>query len=236
MSAMDVDKSLDEIIATRPKGSRGRGSRRGTSTPRPAASARPQQQGQASGARAKYAGAIPAGRPQQQQLGVNPLVQQQKQATSEALKVIISKLPLDVEEESVRELMTTTVGQVKVVELAYDNKGKSKGIATVIFRQKGSAQKAFEQYNNRMIDQKRPLKVEVVVDPSKVPLAARVAPRPVPAAAPPAAASRGAGPIRRGAAPRGGAAKRAPRPKKTAEDLDKEMLEYAAAGTTTTTA
>jgi hypothetical protein len=103
-------------------------------------------------------------------LGVNPLVQQQKQATSEALKVIISNLPLDVEEESVRvsppmlhcstrifgrhanvistcfqELMTTTVGQVKVVELAYDNKGKSKGIATVIFRQKGSAQKAFEQ-------------------------------------------------------------------------------------------
>lgn len=44
-----------------------------------------------------------------------------------------------------QELMTTTVGQVKVVELAYDNKGKSKGIATVIFRQKGSAQKAFEQ-------------------------------------------------------------------------------------------
>ena len=41
--------------------------------------------------------------------------------------------------------MTTTVGQVKVVELAYDSKGKSKGIATVIFRQKGSAQKAFEQ-------------------------------------------------------------------------------------------
>jgi hypothetical protein len=35
-------------------------------------------------------------------LGVNPLVQQQKQATSEALKVIISNLPLDVEEESVR--------------------------------------------------------------------------------------------------------------------------------------
>lgn len=93
---------LSQIIATRPKGSRGRGSRRGTSTPRPAASARPQQQGQASGARAKYAGAIPAGRPQQQQLGVNPLVQQQKQATSEALKVIISNLPLDVEEESVR--------------------------------------------------------------------------------------------------------------------------------------
>ena len=105
---------------------------------------------------------------------MNPLVQQQKQATSEALKVIISNLPLDVEEESVRvsppmlhcstrifgrhanvistcfqELMTTTVGQVKVVELAYDNKGKSKGIATVIFRQKGSAQKAFEQCTYR---------------------------------------------------------------------------------------
>lgn len=45
--------------------------------------------------------------------------------------------------------MTTTVGQVKVVELAYDNKGKSKGIATVIFRQKGSAQKAFEQCESR---------------------------------------------------------------------------------------
>lgn len=32
---------------------------------------------------------------------MNPLVQQ-KQATSEAIKVIISNLPLDVEEESVR--------------------------------------------------------------------------------------------------------------------------------------
>jgi hypothetical protein len=47
--------------------------------------------------------------------------------------------------------MTTTVGQVKVVELAYDNKGKSKGIATVIFRQKGSAQKAFEQCTCRVL-------------------------------------------------------------------------------------
>jgi THO complex subunit 4 len=43
-----------------------------------------------------------------------------------------------------QELMVTTVGQIKVVELAYDSQGKSKGIATVIFRQKGSAQKAFD--------------------------------------------------------------------------------------------
>jgi THO complex subunit 4 len=41
--------------------------------------------------------------------------------------------------------MITTVGPIKVVELSYDSKGKSKGIATVIFKQKGSAQKAFEQ-------------------------------------------------------------------------------------------
>jgi len=97
---------------------------------------------------------------------VNNQVAQQKQATSEALKVIISNLPFDVEEDSVRvsrdanllllvaladggcfvqELMITTVGPIKVVELSYDSKGKSKGIATVIFKQKGSAQKAFEQ-------------------------------------------------------------------------------------------
>ena len=44
---------------------------------------------------------------------------------------------------------------------------------------------------NDLMNSGRPLKVEVVVDPSKVPLAARVAPRPVAAAAPAPAAQRG---------------------------------------------
>ena len=95
-----------QIIATRPKGSRGRGGRRGGSAPRPTpTSTRPQgqQQQRQSGARAKYAGNLPgSGRAGQTGPGqVNPLAHQ-KQATSEALKVIISNLPLDVEEESVR--------------------------------------------------------------------------------------------------------------------------------------
>ncbi len=38
----------------------------------------------------------------------------------------------------------TTVGPVRECSLAYDSKGKSKGISTVIFNRKGDAQKAFD--------------------------------------------------------------------------------------------
>ncbi|KAG8822730.1 hypothetical protein FRC19_005348 [Serendipita sp. 401] len=115
----------------------------------------------------------------------------------------------------------------------------------VIFQKPGGAQKAFESYNNRLIDGKRPMKIEIVVDPAKQPLANRVAAAaPAPASATVAAAGSGGGatrnPARRGRG-RGRGAGAGPagagrRPKKTLEDLDAEMADYTKEGTTTTTA
>ncbi|KAJ9092040.1 hypothetical protein QFC21_007020 [Naganishia friedmannii] len=142
MSAMDIDKGLDEIMATRKTANK---SKRGG-----AAGAGGAKRGGAAagGARARYAGNVPVARGVQQQ-AVAPL----SQATRDSLKIIISNLPTDVDEAAVRELFHKTCGPVKSCSLAYDSKGKSKGVADVVFQRRGDAQKAFDQYNNRMIDQ-----------------------------------------------------------------------------------
>ena len=44
------------------------------------------------------------------------------------------------------------VGPVSSVNLSYDSKGKSKGVATIVFSRKGDANKAFKEFNNRLID------------------------------------------------------------------------------------
>jgi hypothetical protein len=51
-----------------------------------------------------------------------------------------------------QELFAQTVGPVKNVTLTYDSNGKSKGLATVIFQKASDGAKAFQQYNNRLID------------------------------------------------------------------------------------
>jgi THO complex subunit 4 len=51
-----------------------------------------------------------------------------------------------------QELFQTTVGPLKEVTLNYDNKGVSKGVASVHFSRKGDGTKAYQQYNNRLID------------------------------------------------------------------------------------
>ena len=51
-----------------------------------------------------------------------------------------------------QELFNQTVGPLKEITLHYDANGRSKGIATVTFQKKGDGTKAFQQYNNRLID------------------------------------------------------------------------------------
>lgn len=51
-----------------------------------------------------------------------------------------------------QELFQTTVGPLRDVTLHYDNKGSSKGVAAVHFSRKGDGTKAYQQYNNRLID------------------------------------------------------------------------------------
>ena len=53
---------------------------------------------------------------------------------------------------SLQELFQTTVGPLKEVTLHYDHKGASKGAASVHFARKGDGSKAYQQYNNRLID------------------------------------------------------------------------------------
>ncbi|KZT24904.1 hypothetical protein NEOLEDRAFT_1169922 [Neolentinus lepideus HHB14362 ss-1] len=133
-----MDKSLDEIIAARPRGIRRSSTRRGTG-------GRTQilGTGAASPTRARYAGAAPA-----PASGAPP-----------ADKIIVSNLPLDVNEVQVKELFHQTVGPLREVTLHYDAAGRSKGVAAVHFQRRGDASKAYQQYNNRLIDgtgKKRP--------------------------------------------------------------------------------
>jgi THO complex subunit 4 len=83
-------------------------------------------------------------------------------------KIMVSNLPADVNEQQIKvcypyaclilvlkppqELFASTVGPTKTVTLHYDAAGRSKGIAFVVFTKAGDGNKAFQQYNNRLID------------------------------------------------------------------------------------
>ncbi|KAL0577190.1 RNA-binding RNA annealing protein [Marasmius crinis-equi] len=77
---------------------------------------------------------------------------QQQAQPQPADKIIVSNLPPDVNEQQVKELFHTTVGPLKEVTLHYDSAGRSKGVAAVHFQRKGDGTKAYQQYNNRLID------------------------------------------------------------------------------------
>lgn len=53
---------------------------------------------------------------------------------------------------AIKELFHSTVGPLRDVTLHFDSAGRSKGIAAVHFQRKGDGTKAYQQYNNRLID------------------------------------------------------------------------------------
>lgn len=74
-----------------------------------------------------------------------------------------------------QEFFQSSVGGIHTVALSYNEKGQSKGIATIIFKNSASAQKAVKLYNGAPIDGgKNNLKIELILDPTKKPLAARI--------------------------------------------------------------
>jgi len=206
-----MDKSLDDIIASRPKGVRRSGGRGRSARAQVLGSA-----GTAPAARARYATTVPSSN---NKVAATP--------TQPADKIIVSNLPPDVNEAQIKELFHSTVGPLRDVTLHYDPSGRSKGVASVHFSRKGDGTKAYQQYNSRLIDGKRPMKIEIVVDPVNLPgqsLASRVAPAPAAASAPEGV--RRGGP-RRGRG-RGGARRKNERPAKSVADLDAEMEDYTA--------
>lgn len=211
MSA-NLDRSLDEVISSHRTNRRGF-SRRGSGA-----------------AKASLVGSRPP-RQVAAAIGASPVIVPQA-----AEKIIVSNLPTDVNEVQVRELFTHMIGPLRDVSLTYDARGVSKGIASVVFVRKGDAARAYEQYHDRLIDGRSPMKIEIVVDPRRTPqpLAARVS-----AAGPVVAGNgfvqsgpRGGGGLRRaGGRGRGrgrgrGGRRGDDRPTKTAEDLDAEMEDY----------
>lgn len=130
------------MIAAKPRGRRGgrgrsaaggaaRGSEGGAARGAPAA---------AGGARARYSGSAPRNASQTQRAAAAPTGG--KPITADATKIIISNLPTDVTEPQVRDLMQSTVGPVRSLQMSYNSAGKSTGTATVIFRNRGDANKA----------------------------------------------------------------------------------------------
>lgn len=140
--------------------------------------------------------------------------------------------------------------------LSYNLRGQSQGIATVMFKKAEQAKKAFDRYNGAPIDGgKTLLRVELVVDPTRKPLVARIQVNQIAGEIAAArkglrAAKKAAAPAKKAAAPakkaaptkkaapakaapaKKAAAKKTPKPKKekkTLEQLDQEMSDYFAA-------
>ncbi|PCH35064.1 hypothetical protein WOLCODRAFT_27614 [Wolfiporia cocos MD-104 SS10] len=206
-----MDKTLEEIIASRPKPTRRITARRGT-------------------AKAQVLGSPAAPSTRARAAVVNSTKPAPAASQQPADKIIVSNLPPDVNEAQVKELFHATVGPLRDVTLHYDSTGRSKGVAAVHFQRRGDGTKAFQQYNNRLIDGKRPMKIEIVVDPTRpappASLASRVAPAPVAAA--PTEGVRNGGRPRRGRGGGGGVRRKNERPAKSAADLDAEMEDYTA--------
>ncbi|KAJ7267005.1 hypothetical protein B0H12DRAFT_1099172 [Mycena haematopus] len=88
-----------------------------------------------------------------------------RQATSEpGSKIFLSRLPMDVGEKEVEDLFTKTVGPLRESFLIYNSQGKSKGMAVVAFQRPGDAAIAREKYDGKIVDGRRPLKIEVIVE------------------------------------------------------------------------
>jgi THO complex subunit 4 len=83
-------------------------------------------------------------------------------------KITVSNLAFSVTENDVKELFTQ-IGPLKHCSLNYNEKGKSKGIANVTFVRPGDGTKAVKEYNNRTFDG-RPMKIELLVNPSALPV------------------------------------------------------------------
>ncbi|KAH8918808.1 hypothetical protein BT69DRAFT_546089 [Atractiella rhizophila] len=137
----NLDRSLDDIITSKKKTTRGR-IYRGGGLPR---------RGSGRKVSAPYdrnVRAVPS-----------PVLAKRAQAPASGgaplpggSKIIVSGFPQDVLREQILELFRETVGPVVSLILSFDDKGRSRGIAEVEFKSSETAQKAYQQFNGRLID------------------------------------------------------------------------------------
>ncbi|XPS74909.1 RNA-binding RNA annealing protein [Ascochyta lentis] len=224
MSESRLDQSLESIISSRKQsGRKGRAGRRPDAA-RPAATAAPVGGVKKSTKQSKQPKAAPAG----------------PAAVGAESKIMISNLPLDVEQNQLQEYFASAVGvgRPKKILMQYGPNGKSLGSATVIFNRPEQASKATTALNGVKIDN-RPIRVDLLVSAANVPaptkqssLADRVTqpkkdkPKPATAAKAAPAAGKGRGEATRGRGGRVGRGGRERQKKKTIEELDAEMADY----------
>lgn len=137
-------------------------------------------------------------------------------------KILVSNLAYKVTEADLWELFSTMIGPVRQVNLNFDQSGRSKGTASVVFARKNDAVRSVDKLRNITLDG-REMKIEIVVAPNAGPITQRIGgineSRP---------STRGTGGSR-GTSTRGrgrGSRRADNRPKKTQEELDAEMSEY----------
>ncbi|KAG0130685.1 hypothetical protein HOY82DRAFT_486445 [Tuber indicum] len=150
-----LDQSLDEILAERPRGSR-RGGKGGASNASAGGIRKRSQRAAAHKANvavtqntSKTSSNVPTG----------------PSGKVTASKIIVSNLPFDVSEAMIKEYFTKVVGPIKRCVITYGPNGHSRGIATVEFSRSSDAATAAQKYNGVEVD-RRPMKVELVVDPN----------------------------------------------------------------------
>ncbi|OAX42449.1 hypothetical protein K503DRAFT_766807 [Rhizopogon vinicolor AM-OR11-026] len=79
-------------------------------------------------------------------------------------KILLSRLPPDVGEPDVEELFRRTVGPLKECFLICNTQGRSKGMAVITFQRPGDAAAARARYDGKLIDGRRPIKIEIIID------------------------------------------------------------------------
>ncbi|KAM3162100.1 RRM domain-containing protein [Lachancea thermotolerans] len=140
-------------------------------------------------------------------------------------KVSVEGLPRDIKQDAVREFFATQIGGIARVLLSYNERGLSTGMATITFKSGEKAKEAVKKFNGAPIDGgKSRLRLSLIVDPTKKPLASRIQAvverKPVPAR----------GPNKKVAAvkkQKREEKKKQPKPeKKSLEQLDQEMADY----------
>ncbi|KAG6902167.1 hypothetical protein C0995_003641 [Termitomyces sp. Mi166 len=84
-------------------------------------------------------------------------------------KIFLSRLPFDVKESEVEELFRKTIGPLRESFLVYNSQGHSKGMAIVSFARPGDAMLAKQKYDGKVVDGRRPLKIEIITEGTPLP-------------------------------------------------------------------
>ncbi|KAG8946737.1 hypothetical protein FRC00_009430 [Tulasnella sp. 408] len=84
---------------------------------------------------------------------------------NEGNKILISGLPFDVEKEAIVELFQSTVGPLEEVTCVYTKEARPTGMSIVQFKKAQDAHEARKMYNGKVVDQRKPIKVEIIGEP-----------------------------------------------------------------------